>query len=208
MQYTRIPVDTFKKIQMNAGVLARNFDPATGEVQEKDLVGATTGGVNFSATADFTDFGEDIDNCPDNMKELKKKGYTTAKCSGNFVTVDPAAGKSLVGGADIDSKDATHIIPRNDLADEDFEDLWLVGDYSEINESNDAGDSAGFIAIHMMNALSTGGFQIQTAKNGKGQFAFEFTAHYSMEAQNTVPYELYIRAGEAAQTEVTADETV
>lgn len=208
MEYTRIPTDTFKKLQMNAGVLLRDFDPTTGEVAETDLIGATTGGVNFSATAEFTDFGEDIDNCPNNMKELKRKGYTTATCTGNFVTVDPAAGKFLVGGADIDTDDPAHIIPRNDLADSDFEDLWLVGDYSEVNENNEAGDKAGFIAIHMLNTLSTGGFQIQTTKNGKGQFAFEFTAHYSMAAQSTVPYELFIKAGKAAQTEVSQDEAV
>lgn len=195
MKYTKIPTDTFKKLQMNAGVLLRNFTPAEGEVVDTDIVGATTGGVNFSATAEYTDFGEDIDNCPNNMKELKRKGYTTATCSGNFVTVDPKAAADLVGGADID--DDTHIVPRNDLKDEDFKDLWIVGDYSDVNEDGKSEGKAGFIAIHMMNTLSTGGFQIQTTKNGKGQFAFEFTAHYSMAAQDKVPFEMYVNAGKA-----------
>ena len=31
----------------------------------------------------------------------------------------------------------------------------------------------------------------------KGQFAFEYTAHYSMSAQDTVPFEIYIKAGTA-----------
>ncbi len=47
----------------------------------------------------------------------------------------------------------------------------------------------------MMNALSTGGFQLQSGDNAKGQFAFEYTAHYSMAAPDTVPFELYIKAG-------------
>lgn len=195
MKYTKIPEDTFKKLQMNAGVLLRNFTPSEGTVLDADIVGATTGGVNFSATAEYTDFGEDIDNCPNNMKELKRKGYTTATCSGNFVTVDPKAAADLVGGADIDTE--THIVPRNDLKDEDFKDLWIVGDYSDVNEDGESEGKAGFIAIHMMNTLSTGGFQIQTTKNGKGQFAFEFTAHYSMEAQDKVPFEMYVNAGKA-----------
>lgn len=142
------------------------------------------------------------------MKELKRKGYTTATCSGNFVTVDPSAAQLLVGGADTADGDPTHIIPRNDLVDSDFADLWLVGDYSEVNENNEAGAKAGFIAIRMMNTLSTGGFQIQTTKNGKGQFAFEFTAHYSMKAQDTVPFEMYVRAGKTAPAEGDTNETI
>ena len=48
-----------------------------------------------------------------------------------------------------------------------------------------------------MNALSTGGFQLQTSDKAKGQFAFTYTAHYSMAAQDTVPFEVYIKAGTA-----------
>jgi hypothetical protein len=47
----------------------------------------------------------------------------------------------------------------------------------------------------MMNALSTGGFQIQTADKEKGQFSFEFTGHYSKDSADTVPFEIYIKAG-------------
>ena len=48
-----------------------------------------------------------------------------------------------------------------------------------------------------MNALSTGGFKLQTADKAKGQMAFEYTAHYSMNAQETVPFEIYVKAGTA-----------
>ena len=44
-------------------------------------------------------------------------------------------------------------------------------------------------------SAATTGFQIKTADKAKGQFAFEFTGHYSMSAQDTVPYELYVRVG-------------
>ena len=44
----------------------------------------------------------------------------------------------------------------------------------------------------MINALSTGGFQLQTADKEKGTFSFEYTAHYSMSAQDTVPFEVYV----------------
>ena len=113
--------------------------------------------------------------------------------SGTFITVTASTAKKLAAAADVDDQDATHIVPRNDVLDEDFEDIWFVGDYSDQN----TGASAGFIAIHLMNALNTGGFQIQTTDKEKGQFAFEFTGHYSMAAQDTVPYELYVKAGTA-----------
>ena len=57
--------------------------------------------------------------------------------------------------------------------------------------------NGGFIAIRLMNALSTGGFQLKTADKNKGQMAFEYTAHYSMSKQDVVPYEVYIKAGTA-----------
>ena len=191
MKYTKIPENAFKNLQLNAGVLLSDFNPATATVENESIIGATTGGINFTATPTYTDFGEDIDNCPKNMKELKKLDSWEAKCSGTFVTVDTAVAKSLIGAADIGSSDTTKVTPRNDLAQADFSDIWIVGDYSDKN-----GDTnGGFIAIHMMNALSTGGFQIKTADKAKGQFAFEYTAHYSMSAQDTVPFEVYVKEG-------------
>lgn len=193
MKYTKIPEDTFKQLQINAAILLSEFTPATGAFEASSQIGATTGGISFTATPTYTDFGDDIDNCPKNMKELKKLESWEAKCSGTFVTIDTAVAKSLIGAADIGSSDTTKVTPRNDLAQADFSDIWIVGDYSDKN-----GDTnGGFIAIHMMNALSTGGFQIKTADKAKGQFAFEYTAHYSMSDQDTVPFELYIKAGTA-----------
>ena len=191
MKFTKIPSDAFQKLQINAGILTTDFTPATGTIGEAGQIGATTGGVNFTATPTYSDFGEDIDNCPKNMKELKKLDSWEVKMTGTFVNADTAIAKRLCGAADIGTPDTTKVTPRNDLKDADFADIWLVGDYSDKNgETN-----GGFIAIRLINALSTGGFQLQTADKAKGQFAFEFTGHYSMSAQDTVPFEIYIKAG-------------
>lgn len=193
MKFTKIPSDTFQKLQINAGILTTDFTPATGTIGEAGQIGATTGGVNFTATPTYSDFGEDIDNCPKNMKELKKLDSWEVKMTGTFVNADTAIAKRLCGAADIGKTDTTKVTPRNDLKDADFADIWLVGDYSDKNgETN-----GGFIAIKLLNALSTGGFQLQTSDKAKGQFAFEFTGHYSMSAQDTVPFEIYIKAGTA-----------
>ena len=193
MKFTKIPSDAFQKLQINAGILTTDFTPATGTIGEAGQIGATTGGVNFTATPTYSDFGEDIDNCPKNMKELKKLDSWEVKMTGTFVNADTAIAKRLCGAADIGTPDTTKVTPRSDLKDADFADIWLVGDYSDKNgETN-----GGFIAIKLLNALSTGGFQLQTADKAKGQFAFEFTGHYSMSAQDTVPFEIYIKAGTA-----------
>ena len=193
MKFTKIPSDAFQKLQINAGILTTDFTPATGTIGEAGQIGATTGGVSFAATPTYSDYGEDIDNCPKNMKELKKLESWEATISGTFVNADTAIAKMLVGAADIGTPDTTKITPRNDVLESDFETIWLVGDYSDKNgETN-----GGFIAIKLINALSTGGFQIQTADKAKGQFAFTFTGHYSMDAQDTPPFEIYIKAGTA-----------
>ena len=190
MKYTKIPETTFKNLQLNAGVLLSAFNPESATVANESIIGATTGGVNFTATPTFSDYGEDIDNCPKNMKELKKLDAWEISLSGTYVTVDANAVKALVGAADVSGNKIT---PRNDLKLTDFTDVWWVGDYSDQNgETN-----GGFVAIHMINALSTGGFAIQSSDNGKGNFAFTYTAHYSMSAKDTVPFEVYVKAGTA-----------
>ena len=190
MKYTKIPETTFKNLQLNAGVLLSAFDPGTATVANESIIGATTGGVNFTATPTYSDKGDDIDNCQKNMKELKKLDSWEISMSGTYVTVDANAVKSLVGAADVSGNKIT---PRNDVLLTDFTDIWWVGDYSDKNgETN-----GGFVAIHMMNALSTGGFAIKSSDNGKGNFAFTYTAHYSMDAQDTVPFEVFVKAGTA-----------
>lgn len=191
MRFTKIPETTFSEIQLNAGILLRAFTPTDGSMDLENILGATTGGFKFSDVPTFIDFGEDIDNCPKNMKELKQVDTREVTASGTFVTISTALAKSLMGTADIGRPDTTKVTPRDDIQDTDFTDLWWVGDYSSKNGET----KGGYVAIHMMNVLSTGGFSIQTGDKAKGQFAFTFTAHYSMEAQTTVPYEVYIKAG-------------
>lgn len=182
-KYTQIPVETFNQLQINAGMLLKKFDPEKSPVEE-DKLGATTGGINFTATPTYSDFGEDIDNCPKNTLELKRQDDVEVKLSGTFVTISTESCKRLISAADISAEDPNKIIPRRDLKLEDFQDLYWVGDYGATDGS--------YIMIHIMNALNTGGFQLQSTDKAKGQFAFEFTGHYSISKQDVVPYEIAI----------------
>lgn len=196
-KFTQIPTDTFKKLQLGAGLLTSEFDPATGELTASSIIGATSGGVAFEATPSFSDFGEDIDNCPKNTKELKQLDSWDAKMSGSFVTMDTKAAVSVIGTAAVASDNQAKVVPRNSVNDTDFKDIWWIGDYSDINEDGSSAGKAGFIAIRLIDALSTGGFKIQSGDRAKGAFEFEYTGHYSIKHIDTVPFEIYIKAGSA-----------
>ena len=191
MKFTQIPPTTFQELQLNAGFFATEFDITDGTVEAANILGATTGGASVTATPSYSDLGEDIDNCPKNTKELKRLDGWEIKSSGTFVTISPDITKMLLGAADIGATDTTKITPRQTVAQTDFKDLWWVGDYSDKNGAV----NGGFIAIHLMNTLSTGGFQIKSADKSKGQFAFEFAAHISMKQPDVVPIEIYVKAG-------------
>lgn len=180
-KYTKVASDTFEKIQLNAGVLLTSFDPETGTLDETAIIGATSGGNSFKATPNYIDFGEDIDNVPANTMELKQLDYWEAKMSGSFVSANSTTAKLLCGAADVASGKVT---PRATVSESDFSDIWWVGDYSQ-------GEN-GFIAIHLINALSSGGFSLQSEDNSKGTYEYEFTAHYSLKDQEKVPFEIYI----------------
>ena len=193
MEFSKVPNDTFSTLQMNAGILVDEFTPATGVIG--NIIGATTGGLSFNANPTYEDFGSDVDNVPANTKQLKRVRSYDPAVSGNFVTVTAAMAKKLNGAGDFATGDATHIIPSHVLKDTDFNDIWIVGDYSDKNKNGGTGTTAGYVAIHIIDALNTTGFQWTTTKDGKGQFAFDYHGHYDMTNPDTVPFEIYVKTG-------------
>lgn len=189
MKFTKLAPDTFKKLQLNAGIIVNEFNPADDTIG--DVLLSTSGGIKVDFVPTTKDFGEDIDNCPKGSKELMQIERWECKASGTGVTVDTASAKSFIGACDVSGNKLT---PRDHYKDEDFDDLWIIGDYSDINDDEDS-KKAGYVAIHMMNAISTGGFSMQTADKEKGKFAFEYKACYSLEDISKVPFEIYIKAG-------------
>lgn len=179
--YTIIPTDTFDGLQMDAGVILKRFDPANPwKVDPKDIICATTGGIQVSCTPSYSDLGEDVDNCPANTKELKHldswdstMGFTSLGTSKESIRME-------LGAADIDA-DTGAIVPRRDLKQTDFSDVWWAGDRAD----------GGIVAVQLKNALSTDGFSLQTTKNGKGQLACTLTGHVSIENQEEIPMTVY-----------------
>ena len=83
-----------------------------------------------------------------------------------------------LGAADVATNKIT---PRRDLKQSDFSDIWWVGDRAD----------GGCVAIQLKNALSTGGFSLQTTKSGKGKISCELTGHVSIDAQDEMPMIFY-----------------
>ncbi len=76
---TKLPDKVFEHIQMNAGILMSTFDTETWTISATNIIGATSDGINFTDTPSYVDYGEDIDNCPKNTKELKEIEYSPRK---------------------------------------------------------------------------------------------------------------------------------
>lgn len=180
-RFTVIPQNTFSAIQLDAGILLKAFNPANPTIADENIICATTGGINPSCTPTFSDLGEDVDNCPNNMKELKHLDGWECSISTTSLGTSPELIKLALGCADIDGTNTSKIVPRKDLEQTDFADLWWVGDRAD----------GGFVAIKLKNALSTGGFSLQTTKNGKGQTSITLTGHVSINAQSEMPMEFY-----------------
>ena len=191
MQFTKVKADLFKNIQINAGIICSSFVPSTGTVE--GILSATSGGIAFASNPTYTDYFEDVDNLPPNTKQGKRITAWDPTLSGTMLEVNAANVKSRLGAADTSTESGStvsKITPRAVLKEEDFADIWFVGDYSDKNTGNDAG----FIAIHLMNALNNVGFQLQTGKNAKGQSTFEYHGHYDVEDEDqTPPFEIYVK---------------
>lgn len=185
-KFVRVSEETFKEIQLEAGLILNKFDPTGAtEVVDADIVCATTGGINIGCKPQFTDYGADIDNVPDNMLEFKEvEGWD---CSIGFTALNASAkgiGMAL-GVADVDGNKIT---PRTGSVAQYAKDTWWVGERAD----------GGCVAACLKNALSTDGLNLKTTKKGKGQLSCVLTGHVSIKKQDEVPMEFYVQEGAAA----------
>lgn len=180
--FTKIPTSTFNELAVEAGVLLKTFDPATPALEDKNIICATTGGITVTCSSTTSDWGSDVDNCPNNTKELKRIDGWDCSLAFTALNVSPETIRLALGAADINAE-SSEIVPRRDLKDTDFANIWWVGDRSD----------GGLVAIELKNALSTSGFSLKTAKNGKGQISVTLTGHVSISEQDVVPMSMYVK---------------
>ena len=184
--FTKISQDAFDQLQVDAGMLLTTFNPASpAEPSDSDIITATTGGITVNCTPTYSDWGSDVDNCPNNLKEMKHLDGWDCNIQTTALGTSPDLIKLALGAADIDGTDTSKITPRRNVQSSDFSDIWWVGDKAD----------GGLAAIQLKNALSTGGFSLKTTKDGKGNISLTITGHVSINAQNTMPMVFYSTEG-------------
>lgn len=180
MNFSQISSEAFDQLQINAGMVLNKFDvTGTTPVEDADIVCATTGGITASCVPVFSDYGEDIDNCPNNTLELKRIDEYECKLAFTSLSVTAKSIKMSLGAT---TTEDGKIMPKADLEASDFTDVWWVGDLA----------NGGWVAVKLCNALSSGGFSLKTTKKAKGQLSVELTGHTALANQKKVPMEFYI----------------
>lgn len=186
MKFGKVNPEIFKEIQIDAGVVLKEFDPTEPASNAENIVCATTGGITVNCTPTFTDYGVDIDNLSDDTMELKRiDGY---KCEMTFTVLNMTEETIKMALGATETLDDGRIICKPTLSPTDFKDFWYVGDLSD----------GGCIAILLKNALSTAGFSLKTTKKGKGTVGVTLTGHVSI-SDPDVPMEFYIVKGDAVE---------
>ena len=182
-KFTKVSQDTFKEIQLEAGLILNQFDPnGAADVEDAHIVCATTGGIEIACKPQFVDYAEDIDNLPSGVVEFKEIDSYDCSISFTALNASAAAIKMALGAADIEGN---KIVPRYDMSKADTADIWWVGERAD----------GGFVACCLKNAMSTEGLTLKTSKKGKGQLSCTLTGHVSIEAQDVVPMEFYVMEG-------------
>lgn len=193
LTFTQVPEELQETLQKNAGILLTDFDPkkviddAYKAEMRKNILLATNGGVSFKDDISWSDGAEGIDNMPTGTKETLEVESREVKLSGTGKSVSSEAMVRLMATAiKEEEEEGLEVYTPTDVVDISmFETLWYVCDY---------GTKGGFIAIKMDNTLNRDGFSMQSANKNKGDFAFGFQAHYSIENTDTVPYKIYKRS--------------
>lgn len=174
----KITKDQLDEMQIDAGVLCRNFDIDNPALEEQDIICATTGGISLDITPSYEDTGKDVYMMePDTAEMLMLTGWTVGV---DFTSISTGAAfiAFALGAAD----SGTSISPRTELQESDFSDLWWIGDRVD----------GGLVAVRLINALSDGGFSLQTGSNAKGGISLHLTAHGSLEGDSeAVPVDIY-----------------
>lgn len=184
-KFVKVSEKTFREIQLEAGLVLNTFDPVSNaDVEDSHIVCATTGGIEIACKPQFTDYGEDIDNVPNNMLEFKEVEEWDCSIAFTALNVSAEVIKLALGVADVSGN---KIAPRIGSVKDSAKDIWWVGERAD----------GGFAACCLKNALSTDGLSLKTTKKGKGQLSCTLTGHVSINAQNEVPMEFYVMEGEA-----------
>ena len=192
---TPLRKETYKHLQLNAGVTLANFDIssyATADAlktalaaaiqDETKLLGATRGGGTCTITREIRQV--EADGVRSRFKGSEIVDSADAYLSETLIEVTPEHLKAVLGNVDINDDVPGHVVMtmRTAFDDEDYLDsLVWVGDTSE-----------GFVAIELLNALNTADFTFTFADKNEGTVNAEFHAHQEdVDDNETLPIKFH-----------------
>lgn len=175
--------ETFENLQLNAGVLLKNFDLtdiATADALKTAIIaarsdatkwiGATRGGGTFTATREMRT--PEIDGLRYPFIGGRFVDSVDANLSATLVEVTAQNIKAALGSVDIDTSTATKTVitmhTAIDTADYVSNLVW-VGDISD----------GRYVAIELYNALNTADFSLTFSDKSEGTIPLEMHAHQS-----------------------------
>lgn len=180
--------DTFKNIQLDAGVFVKNFDPETGTLATANILGATSGGGTFEAIPDIRNIAENLDGARGKYKGLEVIDSWDAKFTTTLKEMTASNLKLALGSATITpagaSKKYDTITAKQDIDLSDYENniSWL----GTLKGQNDP------IVIELNNVLNTNGMSLTFEDKGDGSLEVELVAHYDLAKPNDVPFKIYV----------------
>ena len=192
---TPLRADTFKKLQLNAGVMLADFDLssyttasalktalASAITAGTKLLGATRGGGTFVITRDVREVEADGMRAKFVGSEIVDSG--DAYMSTTLIEITPDHMQKVIGNADIDTSSANHTVMTVRLAIDESDyinNIVWVGDTNE-----------GFMAIELLNGLNTADVTFTWADKNEGTVTCEFHAHQDgVEYEDELPVKLH-----------------
>lgn len=178
---TRISADAAEKMQVNAGILVKNFNISSPTAPaDEDIICETTGDFSITCAPIFEDMFADVNNAPVNTKEgLRINGWNCGLNVTALSVTEETVAASL-GAADTSSG---QIIPRKLIYDDDFKGYYWIGDMMDENK---------LFVVSLTDAISKAGLSFTASNNGKGKLALSLTPHASIEDPDTCPMAFYI----------------
>ena len=180
-RFSKVSFDDIKTIQVDSGVLLKEFDVENPVFLPENVICATSGGINPVCAPEYYDFGEDVDNAKTAKETKRIRGWNVSISFTTFTTSLDLIRLAL-GAADISGK-VLSIRQKLQYA-KDFKDIWWVGERAD----------GIIVAIKLIRSLSDSGFSLQTNKRGKGQISITLKGHSSFSDKNKIPMEIYVLA--------------
>lgn len=184
--FSGLTADTAKHLQLDAGMLIKNYDKSKDyEGNKANIVGATAGGGSFSAVPTIRQV--EVDGKKGSVKGFQVIDEWVVTLTENVKEITANTLKMSLAAADVTSAEApaggyTSIKGRSDIQDADYlENVAWVGKLSGAEQP---------VIIILYNALATNGLALTFADKAEAVIPMTLTGHYDLSDLETPPFEI------------------